>query len=130
MNQTNHLWKAQSKSSQSTNHNQNVLKFYYWKKKEFYTVFRLQTFLFLLCQFYFFTSVFSFLFSFFFFCTTDIFLNPFGKPRYSRCYQAFWRIGIAFLVTEKHWNIGEYWYKMSWISFFVQTFFVQKVNLS
>lgn len=66
MNQTNHLWKAQSKSYQSTNHNQNVLKFYYWKKKEFYTVFRLQTFLFLLCQFYFFTSVFSFLFSFFF----------------------------------------------------------------
>ena len=75
---------------------------------------------------------FRFFFSFFlfFFCTTDIFLNPFGKPRYSRCYQAFWRIRIAFLVTEKHWNIGEYWYKMSWISFFVQTFFVQKVNLS
>ena len=129
MNQTKHLWKAQSKSYQSTNHNQNVLKFYYLKKKEFYTVFLLQTFLFLLCQFYFFTSVFSFHFSFFF-CTTDIFLNPFGKPRYSRCYQAFWRIAIAFLVTEKHWNIGEYWYKMSWISFFVQTFFVQKVNLS
>ena len=61
MNQTNHLWKAQSKSYQSTNHSQNVLKFYYLKKN--FTPF----FVFKLFYFYFANSIFLLPFFLFFF---------------------------------------------------------------